>query len=592
MRLYPEQFWSYFEWLFEHKGLLEGFLLAVVLAILGFLVGFIVALVKYGPGEGFLQVARIIRELFMVDLPGTSIRRISAIAKLAIKEAIRKKVLVVVGVFVVAIMFAGWYLDEKAEYPARLYISFVLTTTNYMVIVLGLFVSCFSIPTDIKSRTIYTIVTKPVRPTELFLGRVLGFVAVGTVILAFLGILSYIFVVRGLDHGHEVATRSQDGKSGETSSQNGHKHTFGIGEDGSLVTNEVKGHRHFITEQDGKFEVGPPIDDLAAINPIYGSLRFTGRDGEDNEGYNVGYMSEYQKYVEGDTLSSAIWTFNNLSPSAFDEEVLYYDLTISAFRTYKGDIETPIGGVVIFRNPDGSAESDRFAFKVKEFKTDRRELPLKFKGFRKGEPADLDFFKDIAPEGKFEVVIRCQDRGQYLGMAAADLYLKAKPSTFYWNFVKGYISIWLQMVIVICFGVMFSTFLSGPVAIIATVSAIVLGFFGFFVDEIVANKLGGGGPLESLIRIPLQSGSATELDLGNPTLETAIREIDKRLLMGVQTLKSSVPNFVQLSTSEFVAYGVNLFEGLLARHITIAAGYFLMTSIVSYFFLKTREMAA
>jgi hypothetical protein len=36
---------------------------------------------------------------------------------------------------------------------------------------------------------------------------------------------------------------------------------------------------------------------------------------------------------------------------------------------------------------------------------------------------------------------------------------------------------------------------------------------------------------------------------------------------------------------------VNLFEGLLARHLTIAFGYFMMTSIISYFFLKTREMA-
>jgi hypothetical protein len=36
---------------------------------------------------------------------------------------------------------------------------------------------------------------------------------------------------------------------------------------------------------------------------------------------------------------------------------------------------------------------------------------------------------------------------------------------------------------------------------------------------------------------------------------------------------------------------VNIFGGLLSRHLTIAAGYFLLTTIVGYFFLKTREMA-
>jgi ABC-type transport system involved in multi-copper enzyme maturation permease subunit len=488
-------------------------------------------------------------------------------------------------------MFAGWYLDPKSSNPAQLYISFVLSVTNYMVILLGLFLSCFSLPADIKSRTIYTIVTKPVRPTEIFFGRVLGFGAVGTLVLAMLGTMSYFFVTRGLKHTHEAVEMSKDGLSGKTDFKRFHSHSFTLDENGNGATNETKGHRHIVTKEGEKVVVSESLDDLTARVPLYGTMRFTGRDGEDNTGYNVGYMSEYQKYIEGDTLSSAIWTFKNISPSTFEDN-LNYDLTISAFRTYKGDIVTPVGGVVIFRSMDGTVESERLPFKVKEFQIDQKSIPLKLKGFRKGEPTDLDFFKDIAPDGKFEAVVRCQDRGQYLGMAAADFYLRATTRPFWWNFVKGYISIWMQMMVVICFGVMFSTFLSGPVAIIATVSFIVLGFFGSFVDDIVAGKIEGGGPVEALIRIPLQSGSGVDLDLGSPALEQTIKVIDKGLLISVQTLKYALPNFNQLGTSDFVAYGVNLFEGLLARHATICFGYFLLTSIVSYFFLKTREMAA
>ncbi len=592
MRLYPEQFWTYSEWLFDHNGLRDGLLLALVLTALGFVIGLIVAVVKHGPGEGFLNVAKLIGQLFTVDIPRISFRRIFAIARLAIKESIRKKVLVVVGVFIVGMMFAGWYLDESADYPARLYISFVLTMTNYMVIVLGLFVSCFSIPADIKNRTIYTIVTKPVRPLELFLGRVTGFMAIGTLVLVSMGLLSYVFVVRGLYHEHEVVSTDPDGLKGETSYNNRHKHTFTLNDTGTGQTDEIKGHSHLIEKVGDKIVIQGPIDDLTARVPVYAkNLRFTGRDGEDNAGYNVGYMSEYQKYIEGDTLSSAIWKFEGVSPSLFDQAIKY-DLTISAFRTYKGDIVTPVGGLIYFRSTDGTVETDRIPFKVKEFLTDRRVLPLQLKGFKDGEPADLDFFKDIAPDGSFEVVVRCQDRGQYLGMAAADIYLRPNDLYFYWNFIKGYISIWLQMFIVVCFGVMFSCFLSGPVAIIATLSAIVLGFFGFFVDEVYKNTSGGGGPVEALIRIPMQSGSAIELDLGNPALETSIRTIDRGLLYSIQLLKSAVPNFDQLGTADFVAYGVNLFGGLLGRHMTIALGYFLLTCIVSYFFLKTREMAA
>ena len=597
MRLYREQFWTYWEWLIQENGLRDGFLLALVLAAIGFLIGLIIAVIKHGPSEGFLNVSRLIGQLFTVDLPKLSLRRTWAIAKLAIKESIRKKVLVVVGVFIVGMMFAGWYLDQNADHPARLYISFVLTMTNYMVIVLGLFISCFSIPSDIKSRTIYTIVTKPVRPLELFLGRVIGFMAIGTLVIACMGVLSYFFVVRGLYHEHEVVSTDPEGRSGETSRAQRHRHTFSVNESGVGQTNEVKGHTHTVRKVGDKYVVEGPLNDLTARVPIYAKqLRFTGRDGEDNEGYNVGYMSEYQKYIEGDSLSSAVWRFEGISPKQFGKAISY-DLTISAFRTYKGDIVTPVGGIIYFRSLDGKAETERLAFKVKEFQTDRRVMPIKVKGALKNkdgqfEPAELDFFKDIAADGSFEVVIRCQDRGQYLGMAAADMYLRPNDLYFFWNFIKGYISIWLQMLIVVCFGVMFSCFLSGPVAIIATISALVLGFFGFFVDDIFKNKSGGGGPIESLIRIPIQSGSTVELDLGNPALENAIRIVDRYLVFGISLLKNAVPNFGQLGTADFVAYGVNLFGGLLGRHLTIAFGYFLLTCIVSYFFLKTREMAA
>ncbi|MFN5273083.1 MAG: ABC transporter permease [Planctomycetota bacterium] len=592
MRLNPDHFWTYSEWLFQQGALFNGVLLAIILSVLGFLFCYIVSVFKHGPSEGFLKVSQIIGQLFTVDLPKMSPRRIYAVAKLAVKESIRKKVLVLVGIFVVGMMFAGWYLDPNAEYPARLYISFVLTATTYLVLLMALFISCFSIPADIKSRTIYTITTKPVRPLELFLGRVFGFTAIGTFVLAIMGLLSYIFVVRGLDHDHEVVSLDPTGRSGETSFDTRHRHTFTLNAEGRGTTNEVKGHRHIVTKVGDKAVVGGPIDDLTARIPIYArGLSFTGRDGEKNEGYNVGYMSEYQKYIEGDSLSRAVWRFEGVDKTLF-KDVILYDLTISAFRTYKGDIVTPVGGLIHFRSTDGRVKSEDEPFKVKEFQVDRRSVRTKLKGFIEDKPADLDFFNDIAADGSFEVVIRCQDRGQYLGMAAADIYLRPADLQFWWNFVKGYISIWLQMFIVICFGTMFSTFLSGPVAVIATVAALILGFFGFFVDDLVKNTSKGGGPIESLIRLPTQMGSQIELELGNEKLQSAIFMLDRGLVTAVSRLKDAVPNFSQLDTSNFVAYGYNIFGGLLGRHLTIAFCYFVLTALVSYFVLKTREMAA
>ena len=117
-----------------------------------------------------------------------------------IQESIRKKVVVICVVFLVLLMFAGWFIDPTNKNPAALYLNFVLTTTDYLVLLLVLFLSTLSLPTEFRSKTIFTVVTKPVRASEIILGRILGLTVVGTVILGFMAFLSYFFVSMSLNH--------------------------------------------------------------------------------------------------------------------------------------------------------------------------------------------------------------------------------------------------------------------------------------------------------------------------------------------------------------------------------------------------------
>ncbi len=602
MRIEADQMWSYFEWLLFHGGLLHGAIVITVLAALGFFACYLVAMKRHGPGEGFYVVTRVIYELLARDLPNTTGRRVYALSKLAFQEAIRRRVLVVMAVFIVGLLFGGWFLDPGTDNVARLYIPFVMTGTSYLVLLLGLFLSCFSLPADIKNRTIQTISTKPVRNTEIVLGRIFGFTAVGTMLIVAMGLLSYIFVIRGIDHRHEIIEIAADG-TGKTSFDARHDHTFemqaedgGEGEIRLGTTDEKKSHQHIVRSfiRDGKkvFEVGPPEGLIAARIPVFGKMRFTNRQGEDtSEGLNVGYEDEYVKYVEGNSLMSAIWSFDGITEARFGDQIPI-EMNIKAFRTYKGDIVTGVQGEIILRNPNKRVESERIRFIVKEFMLDHREIPRKIAGTVDGVPQEIDIYKDLAPDGKLEVLIRCADSGQYFGMAQPDLYLLAGESTFGWNMFKGFLGIWMQMVLIICLGVMFSTFLSGPVAMIATMTSLVLGFFGGMAIDIASGTMPGGGPIESLIRLPLQTGSMVELDLGNRVLETVIKRTDQGIMYTMYTLFNALPTFRSFNTSEFVAYGFDIFGGLVARHLTMTFSYFVMTSVIGYFFLKTREMAA
>ena len=85
-----------------------------MLAVLALVVGFLIALVRHGPLKAGDITYRVVvngfRELFQ-----TSPRRVWAIARLAIKESIRRRVIVALAIYIVILLFAGWFL--QTGYP-------------------------------------------------------------------------------------------------------------------------------------------------------------------------------------------------------------------------------------------------------------------------------------------------------------------------------------------------------------------------------------------------------------------------------------------------------------------------------------------
>lgn len=616
MEIRPDEFLSFNDWF----GLAIGtFVVAVpVLIAMAIFVWYLVAAARRGPGEGFYAVAGVIASAVGRDLPATSPRRIWAMTRLTIKEAIRRKVLVAFVIFVIIFLFAGWFLDVRSDDPAHLYLSFVLTTTNYLVIMLALFLATVSLPTDIKSKTIYTIVTKPIRPSEIVLGRVLGFVAVITMLLAIMCFLSYMFVQRGLQHAHAVNPESvapraplvegeaSPGWEGETTLQSHHRHSFQVNLDGEGYTNEVMGHRHTVARRDGAtaedpnaYELGPPEGALQARVPIYGKLRFLDRDGQPAlKGISVGKEWEYRSYIEGRTLATAIWSFEGITPQQFSEDHLPVAVTLSVFRTYKADIETRVRGVLIVNSTDPRRplQCEPIGFESEEFLVQHFRIPRKLRSLAMDGTTgrEIDLFDDLVHDGKLEIWVRCDDPGQYFGMAQSDLYLEAPDASVGWNFVKAYLGIWFQMVIVVCLGVAFSTFLSSPVAILATISAVLLGFFRQFVSDLWTGEAFGGGPIEALIRLVRQDNMVTTLQFGTGEIGPAIvKFVDKALLTVMNSVSAMLPDFTSLARSaEYVAYNFSFHDQLLVRQGLTTLVYVVAITIVGYFFLKTREIAA
>lgn len=744
-----------------------------LLLVIGFAIAAFLNVVRYGPLEAFDRLTLIAGTAF-ADLVNFSPRRTWAIARLAFMEGIRRYVLAVFALFVVVMLFAGWFLEPNADQPAKLYISFVLTTSNYLALIMAALLSAFSLPSDIATKTIYTIITKPVRAGEILLGKIVGFSSLVGLMLAAMCVISYVFVVRGMAHEHNVTVADLTEERlpnsdiylyrGVTTRANGHVHPFTVDSQGQGETEVENGHFHRIAtlfdvrgawtftvtdsadgsqesfvavmsgsvdspavqvapgdgslpaaesletwsrpelsdagyasvdtsrfewtipeaftgkgralrldgsielpvrnqggflsiegnllETDGEGEVvsgltvrglqrlaenpdevfdmrvGEHEGMLEARQPIYGTLRFLGRDGNPGQGIDVGTESRYRGYVEGGTLGAAIFTYDGITPQAFPDG-LPVELDIRVFRTIKGDIERTVRGSLQLVRPQTATstsvvESRKIDFASTEFKLKRLDIPRKIRS--EDGSRELDLFDDLVVDGKLEIWLRCEEPQQYFGAGVKDVYLRRGDNSFFANFVKGYWSIFLQATVIIAFCVMFSTFLKSAVTLLAVACVSILGFAlnmitlgtfqgiivvmrekspffnrvvstmglesGVWGDVFQARENPGGGVVESAIRIVLQKNQTIDIDTIPEGMMMAIRWFDFFSMLIVWLFCQVVPNFNSFMTADFVARGYDISWNLVAQQTLATAAYVLTLTVLGYFFLRSREVAA
>ena len=586
----------YFEWLLgidvDRWGALWHFLFVLgVLALLSLLLGLVIGTVLYGPIKAGERVYRVVANAF-AELFFASPRRIWAIARVAMQEALRRRVLVAVAVFLLIMLFAGWFLKTDRE-PAKLYLSFVLTATSYLGLLIALLLAVFSLPNDFKSRVIYTIVTKPVRSIDIILGRMLGYTVVGSVLLAIMGAFSYVFVVRALDHHHTIAAQAELPEF--TSYDKGHHHRLEMRDDGTVVAAYEHNHEHTITKQGDRYVVSAPMSALRARVPLGGDIRFLNRQGvEVDRGVSVGKEWGYRSFIEGGTQSAAIWKFKGIDKSVLidegDEgEFLPVELIVRVFRTWKSKVDKPIEGIIQLQRPDGSVKTEPEFFFAKDASIDTKYFPRKLVDTNNQE---IDLLKDIVDEnGELEVVVQCMERAQYFGFAQGDCYIHLRNASPVWNFFKAYLSIWVQMVLVIAIAVMASTVLSGPIAMLFTCSFILLGFFRDFFVRVATGEQEGGGPLEALVRIPTHMNLISDFRDKDNWAVLLMRWADDVLQGLMQLFASVLPNFNDFNVSNYVAYGFDIPANLVAQQLTVCLAYVVGLAIVGYFLLRNREVA-
>lgn len=298
------------------QSILQSWLLLIGgLTGVGLVIALLLSFARNGAAGGRSFVSGLAS--FLDDIISLSPRRILAVTRLTLKEAIRRKALLIFVVFAILLMFAGWFLadaNERADLQVNVHVTFVLTSIAWLILPAVIFLSCWALPEDIRIRSLHTVVTKPARRLEIVAGRMFGMALVALMVLSVMGAVGYVWLLR-------------------------------------LIPDSSR-------------------DQLTCRVPMFGYLYFVDANGQTStKGLNVGDIWAFRSHITGNTRSRAVYRFENVDDSAVVSEVptledgtqgdpitgLKLECRFEAFRTVKGTEASVTKGIqaqyTISQNP-------------------------------------------------------------------------------------------------------------------------------------------------------------------------------------------------------------------------------------------------
>jgi hypothetical protein len=535
-------------------------LIVVVFACVCIFVGVVVSLLVAGlkgPGIVAEMLFRGVRDLFTL-----TIQRTGAVALLTFRECVRRKTLWIGAVFILLFMFAHWFLaGQDLESAAKRHVVFVMTAVKWLLIPVAVILSCWGLPADIKERSLHTVVTKPVRRSEIVLGRILGYSGVMLLMLLVMSVLGYIWILRSVPPGAR--------------------------------------------------------DQLIARVPVYGSLSFLDREGvPTTRGLNVGDIWEFRGFIEGMTNGRAIYIFDVDQADLSELDELRLEYNFEAFRTHKGVMGENVRFSLHFVNPATGLDVKfpRSSEPIQEFAADpnervlvvprelnNRNADIRITGTGASSsvtpPSEVDLFEDIVENGRLQIQVSADDSGQYLGMAQPDLFFRLPDRSFLVAYVKTIFGLGLMLVLIVTLGTTASTFVKGPVATLLVGAYLVMGqVMRGLLDEHLSQfweegRPLGGGMLESIHRILTQNNQMTPLE--DSPLVATIQWVDDKILRWLDAMRNIIPDFRLFDGTPYLANGFDVpWSSRILVALVITIGFMIPCLVVGAYSLMMRELEA
>jgi hypothetical protein len=353
-------------------------------------------------------------------------RGIWAVAKNTVKQALRMKVAVVFIILllvllpVLGITTTG---DETLKGRLQTFVSYGLSLTGLLLCLLTIIVSVYTVTSDIKYRQIYTVITKPIRRFQFLLGKLLGIMLLDIVLLVLFSSFIYIFAI----YMPKFFKATED--------------------------EVVRADNEFYTARAAL--TFPDVDVSQEVEEKYKELEKSGRLPSDYTPERIIAELTAQaklKQHAADVGQALIWEFDNVKP-----------LAKSMFIRFKYDVAvTP---------PDMQVYGRWYVGDPRYVKTGEQPSTEPFEKILKHSVDtfhEIEFPASVVPEDGHMAVafMNLPLNRTSITFPPDGLAVLYKADTFTANYIRAVLLILFRLIFLACLGILTSTFVSFPVAIL------------------------------------------------------------------------------------------------------------------------------
>jgi hypothetical protein len=377
-----------------------------------------------------------------------------AVAINTIRQALRIKVAVVFTIILVILLPALGVTttgDETLKGRLQTFVSYSLSLTSFLLCLLTIIISIYSMTSDIEQRQIYTVITKPVRRFQVLTGKLLGIITLDVVLLVLFSAVIYTITI----YMPKFTKASQE--------------------------ELVEANNEFFTAR--KPLTVPEVDVSREVAEKYKELDRKGELPDDMPRDEI--IAQLTKQAQLAKRAAAVgqpllWEFKNVEP-----------LSDSLFIRFKYDVSV--------NPPDSQVWGRWFVGDYQFFRYGTESNTPIYDEVHKNSVRDfheIEIPAEVVPEHGHLAVAFMNDPSNRVAIIFPPdgLEVLYKADTFTGNFIRAVLLILCRLIFLACLGVLAASFLSFPVAILfcfvifftASFSGFVIESFSFLSENISA----------------------------------------------------------------------------------------------------------